>query len=73
MSDIHPLPLVGHDLEEGPQVRAQVYGYKSLITGETSWYWKYDQGGKTDTAYIHGPFEGWREAYDSAYRMVELL
>lgn len=73
MSDIHPLPLVGHDLEESPLVRAQVYGYKSLITGDTCWYWRYARDAVTDTQFIHGPFAHWREAFDSAYHMVELL
>jgi hypothetical protein len=70
MSDIHHLPLVGHDLEHKPEVRAMVYSYQSLVTGATRWYWKYD---KTDHSLIHGPFESWREAYESAYRMVTLL
>lgn len=75
MSDLHTLPLRGHDMPSKPQVRARVYGYLS-ITGRTSWYWSYqapNRGGKLASSVIHGPFGSWGEAYNSAHRMVSLL
>lgn len=71
MSDIHPLPLVGHDLEHRPEIRAAVYS-----TSPRHWFWSYlydygDQAGRSTLR--HGPFTSQPEAYDSARRMVELL
>lgn len=72
MSDLHHLPLAGHDLPPlAPFVRARVYGRTSQLTGKTSWYWGYIT--RHGNAISHGPFYNWREAYDSARRMVELL
>lgn len=68
MSDIHTLPLMGHDMAFKPLVRGKVY------RAGRYWYWSYyaeDWGGKGPLN--HGPFSTWREAYDSAWRMVEAL
>lgn len=70
MSDLHSLPLTGHDIPYRPVIRAKVYGVR-MLSGETKWFWCYLDGHKAVTA--HGPFEDWRETYDSARRMVELL
>ena len=70
MSDIHHLPLCPHDMPGEPVVRAKVYSYQSMLNGAVSWYWKYQEEGRI---YAHGPFTNWREAYDSARGMVELL
>lgn len=68
MSDLHMLPLVGHDMEHKPEVRATVFrGRFSDL-----WYWSYWSTDQTNS-YRHGPFGSWREAYDSAHRMVTLL
>lgn len=64
MSDLHTLPLREHDLPHRPEVRAVVF------RAGQSWYWNYT-GPKGPLR--HGPFGSWREAYDSAHRMVELL
>lgn len=71
MSDIHPLPLVGHDLDNGPMIRAKVFA-----TSPRHWWWSYlydygDQGGQSTLR--HGPFNSQGEAFASAHRMVELL
>lgn len=70
MSDLHAMPLVGHDLAFDPQVRAQVFR-----TTPRHWWWSYlsDPDAPSSTALRHGPFESWREAFASARRMVELL
>ena len=68
MSDLHTMPLRGHDLTFRPMVRSRVYRQGRY------WYWSYystDWGGKGPLN--HGPFASWREAYDSARKMVELL
>lgn len=71
MSDLHPLPLVGHDAPfVKPVVRAKV------MRKGRSWYWSYDvaDGNESITsALTHGPFRDWEEAFASAYRMVEAL
>lgn len=66
MSDIHPLPLVGHDAPYGPQVRARVF------KAGKGWSWTYVRN-EIESPLRHGPFESWDEAYASAHRMVELL
>lgn len=63
MSDLHALPLVGHDLVFAPAIRASVWR-----TSQHHWYWNY-----SDSVLNHGPFASHREAYDSAHRMVSLL
>lgn len=70
MSDIHVMPLVGHDLESGPCVRAKVSKRGS------GWFWSYetDYGDGPQVSVLrHGPFGSQPEAYASAYRMVDLL
>ncbi len=58
MSDLHNLPLVGHDLPgRRPAVRALVFKERR------GWVWTYE-----GVALLHGPFASWREAYDSAHR-----
>lgn len=66
MSDLHSLPLREHDLPSKPQVRAQVYA-----STPSHWWWHYQ--GQMLPILRHGPFGSWREAYNSARRMVELL
>lgn len=70
MSDLHPLPLVGHDIDWAPLVRAQVFR-----TTPHHWFWSYLPGRepKGNDALMHGPFYSQPEAYASARRMVELL
>lgn len=70
MSDIHPLPLMGHDLEIEPVVRAQVFR-----TSPHHWWWAYLPGAEvsTTTQLRHGPFYSQPEAFASAWRMVDLL
>lgn len=78
MSDLHQMPLRGHDMPFRPAVRAKVF------RRATRWYWAYQDGpnlhlippkGMSSVGPLlrHGPFASWREAYDSARRMVELL
>lgn len=62
MSDIHPLPLVGHDLDREPLIRATVFKQGP------DWYWSYEIG-----VLVHGPFSTWTEAYTSARHTVEEL
>lgn len=62
MSDLHPLPLRGHDIEFRPWLRGRVYRY---APGE--WWWTYI--GTSDI--IHGPFASWELAMRSALRMLE--
>lgn len=62
MSDLHRLPLVEHDMPHRPVVRASVHRVPA------GWFWMFE-----GTALLHGPFGTWREAYDSARRMVEEL
>lgn len=62
MSDLHTLPLVGHDIPSKPAIRATV------SRRGVNWYWSYQ-----NFVTAHGPFGSWREAYDSAYKMVTLL
>lgn len=72
MSDLHNLPLLGHDVPYRPAVRARVFQGKY----STLWYWSYAHRFGTpfqENPIRHGPFASWREAYDSARRMVELL
>lgn len=64
MSDLHVMPLMGHDLDHAPVVRASVF------KAGRGWYWNYTG---PDGPLRHGPFESWREAFASARRMVELL
>lgn len=71
MSDLHHLPLCPHDMPGKPAVRAKVYGFRSVFN-TTRWYWYYLDEHQENTV-THGPFESWRESYDSARRMVELL
>lgn len=71
MSDLHHLPLTGHDLIYRPAVRAKVWRGSSGFTGNPHWFWSYVD--EHVNVLYHGPFASWREAYDSARRMVELL
>lgn len=68
MSDLHVLPLVGHDWDV--TIRAQVYRTTPL-----HWWWSYMPDGepKDADALRHGPFATQAEAFASAHRMVELL
>ncbi len=72
MSDLHQMPLRGHDLPSRPAVRAGVFK-----SGYVSWWWAYLPASRPDLSaelsLRHGPFASWREAYDSARRMVGLL
>lgn len=68
MSDIHPLPLIGHDLETELEIRAKVF-----TTSPGHWYWSYEGATVTKPELLHGPFASQPEAFSSAYRMVELL
>jgi hypothetical protein len=65
------MPLRGHDIERGPEVRAKV-----RRTSPHHWYWsyEYDYGdGPKVSVLKHGPFGSQPEAYASAKRMVEAL
>lgn len=70
MSDLHTLPLVGHDIDWKPLVRTQVYR-----TTPEHWWWSYlpKHEPRDNDALRHGPFCSWSEAYASAHRMAELL
>lgn len=68
MSDLHQMPLRGHDMPSRPVVRAKVR--QSGRRGHWVWTFIHSTEGP---ALWHGPFASWREAYDSARRMVELL
>ena len=67
MSDLHRMPLVGHDMPHRPVVRARVY----KIWGG-GWGWSFFRPSGPGVPW-HGPFPTWREAYDSARRMCEQL
>jgi hypothetical protein len=74
VSDLHTLPLRPHDLTRRPEVRAKVFRSKPVFTGKSYWWWRYDEPHLPKKQHLrHGPFTTWREAYDSAYRMVESL
>lgn len=62
MSDLHRLPLRGHDIQLPPRVRARVF------RAGHQWYWRY-----TTSVLYHGPFASWDEAYASARNMTEML
>lgn len=62
MSDLHPLPLRGHDIEFRPWIRGRVW---RSPTG--AWWWAYTAG----PPYTHGPFATWEQAMRSALRMLE--
>lgn len=62
MSDLHSLPLRGHDIEFRPYVRAKVYRLLPDM-----WMWAYTSG----EPYPHGPFRTWEQAMRSALRMLE--
>ena len=69
MSDLHPLPLVGHDLD-GPTIRAKVFS-----TSPAHWYWsyEYDYGeGPLVSVLRHGPFASQAEAFTSARHAAEV-
>jgi len=68
MSDLHHLPLTGHDMPHPPVVRARVHKrYRA------EWVWAFLASNGVSGAAVHGPFGSWREAYDSARRMCEQL
>lgn len=67
MSDMHALPLLGHDLPGQKVVRAEVFKQSK------GWYWAFSDKEVGRHVIWHGPFMGWDEAYASAHRMVELL
>lgn len=70
MSDVHPLPLVGHDMPQFPVIRARVFK-----KGQ-GWYWSYESDygdGPQLSILSHGPFADQPEAYASAWRTVEAL
>lgn len=69
MSDLHTMPLTGHDIEFRPWVRAKVYCVKQS-TGCRDWFWHYT-GPRLSAVTAHGPFTTWAEAYASARRMLE--
>lgn len=71
MSDLHTLPLVGHDMDRRPEVRATVFS-----TSPHHWWWAYQHAiahRRPANVIRHGPFASQEEAYDSAHRMVTLL
>lgn len=65
MSDLHPMPLRGHDLPP----RVAVVRGKVFKRGKY-WYWGY--AGSTNP-FWHGPFTTWGEAFNSAWHTVEAL
>jgi len=65
MSDLHALPLRGHDIEFRPYIRGRVH---RLAPGV--WVWQYTNA-TAGLVHIHGPFGSWAEAYASARRMLE--
>jgi len=67
MSDLHHLPLTGHDMPHKPVVRARVYKRWG------GWGWAFLAANGISGAASHGPFDSWREAYDSARRVCEQL
>jgi len=71
MSDLHALPLRGHDIEFAPFMRGRVYAVRQS-TGRVDWFWHYT-GHQARIVTAHGPFPRWHEAYTSCRRMVELL
>lgn len=65
MSDLHDLPLRGHDIEFRPYIRARVYRFLPGL-----WMWQYTAP-TIHGAVGHGPYGTWAEAYASALRMLE--
>lgn len=68
VSDLHHMPLTGHDMPHRPVVRARVY----RLYGH-GWGWTFAPRVGVGQNGLHGPFETWREAYDSARRVCEQL
>jgi len=70
MSDLHTLPLVGHDMLDfgRPSIRARVFSATAH-----HWYWEYLDAVHGGAVLRHGPFTSQPEAYASARRMVEAL
>lgn len=66
MSDLHAMPLRGHDIEFRPYIRARVY---RLALG--GWVWEYTNAVFCGRTLVHGPYPSWAEAYASALRMLE--
>ncbi len=66
MSDLHRLPLIGHDLPHRP-VRYKVYSAR-VETGHLFWYWSsYPHGGGLFQT-LHGPFMTPRDAHNDIAR-----
>lgn len=68
MSDIHPLPLMGHDMPEviAPRALARAHVYK----GQYGWYWEHQCAPgwwkNSGFPYIHS-----QSAYDAAVKHLK--
>lgn len=82
MSDLHPMPLLEHDLPNAtsfdePEVRAKVFSRRSL-TGLLEWYWRlkvqysHDKHW-TESVLLHGPYLTARDAGKAAEDELEML
>ena len=72
MSDIHPLPLVGHDLPAEIEFRGQVFSRRT-VTGHLDWYWHLKQDGRRLSATTHGPYWTAADANKEAAEMVRMM
>lgn len=72
MSDIHRLPLVGHDLPVTANLRGFVFARRS-VTGHLEWYWHIREVGKPRPLSFthHGPYLSARDAGKEAAEWVE--
>lgn len=70
MSDIHRLPLLGHDMpyylvtHDAPPPRARVFSRRSA-TGHLHWYFRTNQ-----SPILHGPYLSPEDAHDDAEKTV---
>lgn len=73
MSDIHALPLVGHDLPRvlDSELRGFVY-CRPDGHGHLEWYWHIREGRKRPVGFTHhGPYASAREAGTEAAEWIE--
>ena len=82
MSDIHPLPLVEHDLPSAtsfdePELRARVFPRRQA-TGRQEWYWRLKvryahEENWIESVLLHGPYLTAQDAGKAAEDHMELL
>ena len=78
MSDLHVMPLTGHDMPvyhtslDEPEIRARVYARRS-VTGHLDWYWYLTKDDERASATLHGPYWTVQDAYKEADEFVFMI